>query len=82
MNNEEEQINWVTLTLNLPPPLEGAVEAATCELGLSAKCYCVHVLYRHLLRGASDVQKEKWTGDLPATLRRNGCDENFSFPVS
>jgi hypothetical protein len=79
--SKEEEITWVTLTLNFPQELDSLIETRAHELGLSPKCYCVHVLHRHLLKDAADVQKERWTREFPATLRRNGCDESFSFPA-
>ena len=79
--SSEDQIKWVTLTLNFPPEMEIMIEARACELGLSPKCYCIHVLHGHLLRDASVLQRERWVQEFPATLRRNGCDDSYSFPA-
>jgi hypothetical protein len=75
MSNEDE-IKWVALTLEFTPEQEAFLEARAGELGLSLKCYCVHMLYRHLLKDSSDTENEDRVRRFPATLRRNGCDEN------
>jgi hypothetical protein len=76
--SDEDQVKWVALTLDFTPEVEAKLETHALSAGLSLKCYCVGVLYRHLLKDASDVQKERWERGFPATLRRNGCDERPS----
>jgi hypothetical protein len=74
--SDENQDTWFTLKLEFPDEVEARLEKVAQEAGLSLKCYCVHVLLKHLLKDASAEQKERWEQQLPATLRRNGCDEN------
>jgi hypothetical protein len=69
----ENQITWATLTLDFPPEVEDRLKAKAQTAGLSLKCYCVHLLLKLLLKDASDVEKEEWRQDFPASLRRNGC---------
>jgi hypothetical protein len=79
MSNDDD-IKWVALTLNFKPEVEAKLETHARAAGLSLKCYCVHVLYRHLSTDASDAEKERWGQGFPATLRRNGCDEQSKLP--
>ena len=72
----EDQSAWVTLTFNLPDELEKKLEKPAQDAGLSVKCYCLRVLLKHLLEGASPEQRERWQQTVPATLRRNDCDAN------
>jgi uncharacterized protein with HEPN domain len=72
----EDQSAWVALTLNLPEELEKKLEKLAQDAGLSVKCYCLRVLLKHLLERASPEQRERWQQGVPATLRRNGCDDN------
>ncbi len=74
--NAEDEIKWVTLALNFPPDQEARLEARAKAEGLSVKCYCIHLLYNHLLNDAVAEQKETILRDLPATLRRNGCHDS------
>lgn len=70
----EDQIAWVTLTLNFEPEQEAILEERARAAGLSPACYCIHVLHQHLLEDATTpAEKERWHRDFPATLRRNGC---------
>lgn len=71
----EDQTAWVTVTLNLPEELEKRLETLAQEAGVPLKCYCLKVLLSRLLEGASAEQRERWQRDIPATLRRNGCDD-------
>lgn len=75
-SDEQNPIKWVTLTLDFTPEQEAVLEAGARTAGLSVKCFCVHVLYKHLLNNASAVEKEKWLQEFPETLRRNGCSED------
>jgi hypothetical protein len=66
----------VTLNLEFPDGVFGArLEKQAQEDGLSVKSYCVHIRLQHLLRDASAEQKERWLPQVPATLRKNGCDD-------
>ncbi len=73
----EDQIRWVTVTLNFSPEEEAGLEKQASDAGLSLKCYCVHILHKHLLDGASAVQQEQWQRYFPASLLRNGCRETL-----
>ncbi len=55
----EDEIKWVTLTLNFSPEQEAGLEKLAQAMGLSLKCYCVHVLHNHLLKDASAEQIER-----------------------
>jgi hypothetical protein len=77
--NEEDQINWVTLTLNFTPEQEAKLLERAQAVGLSPKCYVVNLLLRHLLEDATAIQREQWQRDFPATLRRNGCEESSTL---
>ena len=79
MLSNENQIAWVTLTLEFPDELEAHLEKAAKDAGLSVKCYCVRILLKHWLESASDEQKERWQQQVPATLRRNGCDDSVEL---
>jgi hypothetical protein len=70
--NAEEEIKWVTLTLNFPPNEEARLEARAKTEGLSVKCYCLRVLLKHL---AEESETEQWQRKFDATLRRNGCHD-------
>ena len=64
----EDEIKWVTLTLAFPPDQEARLEARAKAEGLSVQCYCVHLLYNHLLRDADSEQQESIQGSWPATF--------------
>ena len=74
--SDESQITWVTLKLELPDEIEVRLGKIAHDAGLSLKCYCVRVLLHHLMKDASPEQKERWQRQVPATLRRNGCDDS------
>jgi hypothetical protein len=78
MSISDDEINWVTLTLELPDELEAQLEKRAREEGLSLACYCIHLLFRHFLEGATAEQKERWQLRFLATLRRNGCADGVS----
>lgn len=71
----EVQIAWVTVKLDFPEDLEKKLETAAQDAGMSLQCFCLRVLLRHLFQNASLEQQERWRQDIPATLRRNGCDD-------
>jgi hypothetical protein len=73
--SNESQIKWVSLNLKLPDEVGARLERLSQEAGLSIKCYCVRVLVTHFMKDASPDQKERWQRDVPATLRRNGCED-------
>ncbi len=73
--NSEDQIKWVTLTLNFSDEQEAWLEKTAQAAGLSIKCYCVQTLYKHLMQDATADQMESWREQLPITLSRNGCHE-------
>jgi hypothetical protein len=73
--SDEDQIAWVTLKLEFPDEVGARLEEIARGAGLSLKCYCIHVLLRHLLKDAASEEKERWLLQLPVTLRRNGCDD-------
>jgi uncharacterized protein with HEPN domain/predicted transcriptional regulator len=75
MTNQND-IAWVTLTIELPDEVGARLEKVAREAGMSLKCYCTRVLLKDLLKGASAEQKERWREQIPATLRRNGCDNS------
>jgi uncharacterized protein with HEPN domain len=72
--SDENQIRWVSLKLELPDDVGARLEKIAQEAGLSLECYCVRILLNHLMKDASAEQKERWQKDVPATLRRNGCE--------
>ena len=74
--SNEDQIAWVTLKLELPDTVGAHLEKVAQEAGLSLKCYCVRVLLKHLQKDASADRRERWQQQLPAALRRNGCDDS------
>jgi hypothetical protein len=74
--SDESQTSWVELKLEFPDEVGTRLEKVARDAGLSLQCYCVRVLLRHLLKDASPEQKERWQKQLPATLRRNGCDDS------
>jgi uncharacterized protein with HEPN domain len=76
---DENQIGWVSLKLELPDDIGARLEKVAQEAGLSLKCYCVRVLLKHLMKDASPEQKERWLQHVPATLRRNGCDDSIEL---
>jgi uncharacterized protein with HEPN domain len=73
--SDENQTTWVSLKLELPDDVGARLEKIAQEAGLSLKCYCVRILLNHLMKDASAEQKERWQQHLPATLRRNGCND-------
>jgi hypothetical protein len=73
--SDDDRIKWVVIKLDLPPDLEALLQARMQTTGLSLECYCIQVLYKDLLKDATPAQKERWLRDLPATLRRNGCED-------
>ncbi|HXQ25875.1 MAG TPA: HepT-like ribonuclease domain-containing protein [Candidatus Acidoferrales bacterium] len=77
--SNEDQITWFALKLEFPDEVGARLEKIAQEAGLSLKCYCVRVLLRHLLKDASAEQKERWQQQWPATLRRNGCDDDVEL---
>ncbi len=72
----EDQIAWVTITLDLPEDIEKRLETAAHDAGMSLQCYCLRVLLKHLIQNASPEQQEQWRQHIPATLRRNSCDHH------
>jgi len=70
-----QQIAWVRVNLEFPEDIEKRLEKIAQEAGLCLKCYCLRVLLKHLLEGRSSEQQERWQRQIPATLRRNGCDD-------
>jgi len=78
MDNPDDQIKWVTLTIELSDELEAKLEKRAQEEGMSITCYCVLAIFRHFMEGATAEQKELWERQLPATLRRNGCADAVS----
>jgi uncharacterized protein with HEPN domain len=72
----QSEIAWVTLTIELPDEVGASLEEVAREAGVSFKCYCVRILLKDLLKNASADRKERWSQQLPATLRRNGCDDS------
>lgn len=72
----ETQITWVELNLEFTDEVESRLREVARVAGLSLKCYCVRVLLKHLLKDATPQQNERWQAQLPATLRRNGCDDS------
>ena len=75
MGTLAEQTGWVTLKIELPDELEKRLETIAQEAGLSLKCYFLRALLKHLLTGASPEQRDQWQWQIPATLRRNGCED-------
>jgi hypothetical protein len=75
MTNDSE-IRWVTLTLEFPDEIGARLQKVADEAGISLQCYCVRVLFRELLKEAPAAQKELCLRQLPATLRKNGCDDS------
>jgi hypothetical protein len=73
----EDQIKWVALTLTFSPEQETWLEKMAQAAGLSLKCYCVHMLYKHLLQDAPVDRMESWREQLAITLSRNGCHETL-----
>jgi len=71
----EEQIKWVTLNVEFPAEVEARLEKRAREEGLSLTCFCLRLVLRDLLKDASAEQKELWLSQVPATLRKNGCDD-------
>lgn len=76
--NDEDQSKWVALTLNFSDEQGALLEKLAQDAGLSLKCYCVHMLFRHLLQDAPADRIESWRAQLPTTLSRNGCHETLS----
>jgi len=74
MSNENE-ITWVELKLEIPDDIAARLEIIARQAGLSFKCYCVRVLLKHVMEDASAEQKERIQKGMPATMRRNGCDD-------
>lgn len=70
-----EQINWVTISIDLPDDIAEKLAVAAKDGGMSIECYCLRVILRHLLETGSPEQNERWKDSIPATLRRNGCDD-------
>jgi hypothetical protein len=75
--SEEDQIKWAELKFDFSPEQEAVLQKGAQASGLSIECYCLHLLYEKLLEQASAAQKEQWQRNLPATLRRNGCQESL-----
>jgi hypothetical protein len=71
----DDQTAWVTLKIELPDDLERALKELAQHAGISIECYCVRVLLNHLMETASRENRERWQSQIPATLRRNGCDD-------
>lgn len=78
--SDEEEIKWVQLTLDFSDEEEARLTELAQAEGLSLKCFCIHVLFRHMINEDSGVDKELWERQLPLTLRRNGCDAGHSLP--
>jgi uncharacterized protein with HEPN domain len=75
VTGNESQITWVALKIEFPDDVGAHLEKVAQGAGLSLKCYCVRVLLMSLLKDASPEQAERWQQQLPATLRKNGCDD-------
>ena len=71
-----EEMAWVTLKTELPEDLEKRLETLAQEAGLSLACYCLRILLKHLLEGGAPEERERWQRQIPATFRRNGCDDH------
>ena len=74
--NDEGQITWVPLKLEIPDEIGERLKKIAQDAGLSLECYCVRVLLQHVMRDASPEQKERWRQQAPVTLRRNGCGDS------
>jgi hypothetical protein len=72
--SNQSEIAWVKLTLEFPDEVGARLEKVAEEAGMPLRCYCTRVLLKNVLRIASVEQKERWREQIPATLRRNGCD--------
>ena len=71
--SEDDSTDWVPVTLTFSLEEEAVLQAVAQREGLSLKCYCVHVLYRHVLKDVLPPDEAQRQRELQTTLRRNDC---------